>query len=214
MNSQTNVEKKTMTALYRSMAIAATLFLAMPALANEAHHSGGAADAPPAAAAEKPEGGDAGGATGSMMMGGPTSNGMMSDGMMKMMMEMMGGGDGPMGQMMSPAHVEGRIAFLSAELKLTEAQQPLWNEVAEALRANARAAKDMMAGMPADMMMSMDSAAGTPVERIELHEKMLSARLEALHRLKAALEPFYASLDDTQKALADKLLMPAPMGMM
>ncbi|RUV74873.1 MAG: hypothetical protein EOR30_29560 [Mesorhizobium sp.] len=208
-----------MSTLYRSMAMAAMLVLTVPALANEAHHTTeGASETPPAATSEQPKGADAGPATGSMMMGGPTpnnmmSNGMMPDGMMKMMMDMMAGGGGPMGQMMSPEHVEGRIAFLATELKLTEAQQPLWEAVAEALRANARAAKAMMAGMPAAMMMSMNSADGTPVERIELHEKMLSARLEGLRRLKAALEPFYASLNDTQKALADKLLMPAPMCM-
>lgn len=211
-----------MTTLYRNMAMAAMLSLTIPALANEAHHTTeGASETPPAATSEQPKGADAGTATGSMMMGGPTSNnmmsnGMMSDGMMKMMMGMMAGGYGPMGQMMSPEHVEGRIAFLRTELKLTEAQQPLWDKVADALRANARAAKDMMAGMPAGMMMSMSSAAGTPVERIELHEKMLSTRLEGLHRLKAALEPFYASLDDAQKAQADRLLMLmlTPMGMM
>ncbi len=203
-----------MTALHKSTMLASMLLLAVPALANEAHHPGASADAPPAASAEKPEGSDMGKTTGSMMTGGPMSNGMMSDGMMKMMMDMMAGGNGPMGQMMSPEHVEGRIAFLSTELKLTETQRPLWNAVAEALRANARESKDMMTGMRTAMMKSMDSASGSPVERIELHEKMLSTRLEGLHRLKAALEPFYASLDETQKALADKLLVPAPMGMM
>ncbi|TIW86878.1 MAG: hypothetical protein E5V52_05325, partial [Mesorhizobium sp.] len=77
------------------------------------------------------------------MMMGNLSNTMMPNGMMKMMMAMMAGGDTPMGQMMSPDHVEGRIAFLSTELKLTKAQRPLWDAVAEALRANAHSAKDM-----------------------------------------------------------------------
>ncbi len=199
-----------MTTLRTSTVLAVMLMLAAPARADETHHSGAPADSPPAAT--EPEGSNM------MMMGGSPTHGMMSrnmpDGMMKMMMGMMAGGEGPMGQMMSPERVEGRIAFLGTELKLTEAQRPLWNAVAEALRANARAAKDMMSAMPAGMMMSMDSTAGTPIERIELHEKMLSARLEGLARLKAALQPFYASLDEAQKALADKLLMPAPMGMM
>ena len=42
-------------------------------------------------------------------------------------------------------HVEGRIAFLKTELKITDAQQPLWNAVGDAMRANA---KDMAAMMP------------------------------------------------------------------
>ena len=35
-------------------------------------------------------------------------------------------------------HVEGRLAFLKTELKITDAQLPLWNAVAEAIRANAK----------------------------------------------------------------------------
>ncbi|MDX8519871.1 Spy/CpxP family protein refolding chaperone [Mesorhizobium dulcispinae] len=198
--------------LFSTLAIGTLLALSAPVLANEAHHTtGGGNGSPPAAATEKAE--DAGSAT-PMMMGRSMSNNMMSNGMMKMMMmDMMSGDDSPMGQMMSPEHIEGRIAFLSTELKLTKAQRPLWDGVAEALRANAGSAKDVMAKMPAGMM-SGDSATGTPVKRIELQERMLSTRLEGLRRLKAALEPFYASLDDAQKAVADKLLMPAPMGMM
>ena len=206
-----------MTALCKSMAMAAILFLTVPAFANEAHHPGNTADAPPPATAQKPKDTGAGKmTTGAMIVDGPTSNGMgmMSDEMMKMMMEMMAGGDSPMGQMMSPEHVEGRIAFLSTELKLTETQRPLWDAVAEALRANAHAAKGIMSGTPAGMMMSVHSETGTPVERIALQEKMPSTRLEALHRLKAASEPFYALLNDEQKKLADKLLVPTPMGMM
>ncbi|WP_320286371.1 Spy/CpxP family protein refolding chaperone [Mesorhizobium album] len=200
-----------MKTLFSTLAIGTMLVFSAPVLANEAHHAtGGGAGSPPAAATEKPEGA---GSAMPTMMGGSTSNDMMSNGMMKMMMDMMSGGDSPMGQMMSPEHVEGRIAFLKTELKLNEGQLRLWNAVADALRANASTAKDMMGGMPTGMM-SGESNAGTPIERIELQEKTLSTRLEGLQRLKAALKPFYASLDDAQKTQADKLLMPAPMGMM
>ena len=191
--------------------LAATMIL-MPAagFAEDAHHPGAAQEptaessAPaPAPQADAPDGG------------------MMNEGMMRMMMGMMGGGMAgggqptayPMGQMMSPEYVEGRIAFLGTELKVTDAQQPLWQTVAEALRANAATAKDMMPGM-ADGMMPSKTEPTTPLQRIEIQEKMLSARLDSLRRLKAALEPFYAALDDTQKAVAGKLLVPAPMGMM
>ncbi|WP_245474119.1 Spy/CpxP family protein refolding chaperone [Mesorhizobium sp. M2A.F.Ca.ET.042.01.1.1] len=205
-----------MNTLFRTLAIGAVLAFSAPVLANDAHHPAGSGDAsPPPAAMENAEDGGTGSGM-PMMMGNSMSNTMMSNtmmssGMMKMMMGMMAGGD--MGQMMSPEHVEGRIAFLSTELKLTKAQRPLWDAVAEALRANAHSAKDMMAKMPAGMM-GGDTAPETPVERIEVQERMLSTRLEGLRRLKVALAPFYASLDDAQKAVADKLLAPAPMGMM
>lgn len=201
-----------MTTLRKTILAGAMLLISATAFAEDAHHpAAGAAEAPPAAAPAPAEQPDAPGA-GMMVPGG-----MMSEGMMRMMMGMMSGGDrpmgGPMGQMMSPDHIEGRVAFLRTELKVTDAQQPLWQVVAEALRANARMAKDMMAGMP-DAMMPADSAPATPLQRIELHERMLSTRLEGLRQLKAALTPFYAALDDPQKAVADKLLTPAPMGMM
>lgn len=198
-----------MNTLFRTLAIGAVLAFSAPVLANDAHHPAGSGDASPPPAAADPNAGPAM----PMMMGSSMPNTMMSNGMMKMMMDMMSGGNTPMGQMMSPEHIEGRIAFLSTELKLTKAQRPLWDAVAEALRTNARSAKDMMAKMPAGMM-GGDTAPQTPVERIEVHERMLSTRLEGLRRLKVALEPFYASLDDAQRAVADKLLVPAPMGMM
>ena len=53
-------------------------------------------------------------------------------------------------------HVEGRIAVLKAELKITEAQLPQWNAFADALRENAR----RMSGMPAMMMQGGMMGAG------------------------------------------------------
>src|SRR4051812_15596108 len=53
--------------------------------------------------------------------------------MQGMHMRMMGG---PAGMGMID-RIEGRLAFLRAELKITEAQANAWNTFAEALRANA-----------------------------------------------------------------------------
>jgi hypothetical protein len=148
--------------------------------------------------------------------------GMMGSDMMKMMHEMMGkagvmpGSMGPRGgmmrQMMAPEHVEGRIAFLKAELQVTEVQQPLWDALADVLRANAGAADEMMSWMQGNMPTGQGGS--TAPQRLDAQEQALSARLESLRRLKAALEPLYAALDAAQKEKADKLLVPAPMGMM
>ena len=198
--------------------LAAALLLSTPALAEDAHHpASGTAKSPAAEAAPRPSTTDAmpgGGATG--MMGGDMMkmmNQMMAAGMMRGMMaaDGMGMGEGgPMRQMMSPERVEGRIAFLRAELKVTAAQQPLWDAVASALRANSAASKGMMPAMMGGMM---QPGASQPLpQRLSAMERMLSARLDGLRRLNAVLEPFYASLDATQKSIADDLLM--PMGMM
>jgi LTXXQ motif family protein len=135
----------------------------------------------------------------------PGAGGMPMIGMMRMMM-----GEDGMGMPMMAAmarHVEGRLAFLKTELKITEAQLPLWNAVADAIRANAKGTGDMSGGM-----MGAGQATTLP-DKLALREKMMTAHLDALHRFKAAVEPLYAALSDEQKKTADELLM-GPMGMM
>jgi hypothetical protein len=74
---------------------------------------------------------------GGSMMGHP---GM---GMDKGMMQGMGGmrGDASMCTRMT-GHIEGRLAFLKAELKITSEQESLWNDYAAAVRDNAQAMTD------------------------------------------------------------------------
>src|SRR5215470_7148679 len=133
-----------------------------------------------------------------------------SSGGMPMMGERQMGGMPMMGMMMGSMadHVEGRIAFLKTELKITDAQQPLWNAVGDAMRANA---KDMAAMM--SMMQSMMQPSGTLSEKLAGREKAMTAHLEALRKLKSAIDPLYAALSDEQKKTADQLMV-GPMGIM
>lgn len=131
--------------------------------------------------------------------------------MMASMMKMMGGGMmGQAGQDMQSMdmtqHIEGRIAFLRAELKITDKQAAQWDAFAEALRSNAKGMMD--AGMP---MMGADA---TPdlASRFDAQESMLSARLAGVKAMKAALTPLYAALDETQRKTAEELFA-AHMGM-
>ena len=119
---------------------------------------------------------------------------------------MIGGMQMMMGQHGMAGHVEGRIAFLKAELKITDAQMPLWNAVADAMLASQH---DMAGMMP---MHGMMQPSATLPEKLAVREKMMTAHLEALHKLKAAVEPLYAALSDEQKKAADQL-MSGPMGM-
>lgn len=201
-----------MTRLVKTILAAAPL-LSTPALAEEAHHK-------PSGTAESLTGDMAPQAGASATMSDSGASGMMGGDMMKMMEQMMRGmraggiemdASGPMRQMMSPEHVEGRIAFLRTELKVTDAQQPLWEVVAEVLRANSIGSKGMMPAMMGGMMQPGASSKPLPQTLADL-ERMLSSRLDSLRRLNSALEPFYESLDETQKKTADELLM--PMGMM
>ena len=177
--------------LWFSLVVAAAL-IAAPAFAqqpeHEQHHPG---ETPPAAGVQGPgmQGGAMSGAGGMPMMG---------------MMRMMMGQDG-MGMM--AGHVEGRLAFLKTELKITDPQLPLWNAVADAFRANAKSMGEMMSG---GMMGSSQTA--TLPEKLALREKIMTGHLEALRRLKTAVDPLYAALSPEQKKTADELVM-GPMGM-
>ncbi|WP_374313015.1 Spy/CpxP family protein refolding chaperone [Dongia sp.] len=56
--------------------------------------------------------------------------------------------------MMNPGqHIEGRLAFLKTELKITDAQAPQWNAYADAMRANAKRMGDMFGDMMSKGMM-------------------------------------------------------------
>jgi LTXXQ motif family protein len=137
---------------------------------------------------------------------GMPGGGMPMGGMLGMMRMMGQYGMGGMGMM--TGHVEGRLAFLKTELKITDAQLPLWNAVADAIRANAKTMGTMMSG---GMMGNQQT--GTLPDKLALREKMMTAHLDVLRKFKAAADPLYAALSPEQKKTADQLLM-GPMGMM
>jgi hypothetical protein len=116
-------------------------------------------------------------------------------------MPMMGGPGriGMMGMMGMAEHVEGRIAFLKTELKITEAQMPQWNAFADALRANARRISEMRTIMMQGGMMSQDGASISALDRLDRMEKMMSGMLDAVKGIRAALAPLYAVFTEEQK---------------
>lgn len=130
---------------------------------------------------------------------------MMGPGMMGYGTPMMPGGVGPMMGMMPGQHVEGRIAFLRTELGITQAQAPVWDTFAEALRASARAMADMHGQMMP--MMQQGPQAMPLAQRLELQERMMTLHLEALRRVRSAAGPLYAALDERQKRVADQLMV-------
>jgi LTXXQ motif family protein len=150
-----------------------------------------------------------------MMGGGMKGEEMMKSGDMTGC-GMMGGGMDHMPHMMSTmheklAHAGDRIASLKSELKITEAQIPAWNKFADALLAAAKSMDESMAAMHEKMMES--GAVPSLPDKLEHHAKIAAAHLANLNAIKAALDPFYASLSDEQKKIADGLRI-GPMGLM
>jgi len=132
---------------------------------------------------------------GHRMMGADKSGGMM--GMMgrgcPMMGMMMGGGDRPM-------YREGRVAFLKAELAITDAQAKVWDAYADQLKQNMQSMHDMRKTM-------MAARSGkTPVERLDSRITAMEGRVKALKEIKPKLVALYDALSDEQKKKADQLL--------
>jgi hypothetical protein len=99
--------------------------------------------------------------------------------------------------------VEGRLAFIKAELKITEAQTPAWNQLAETIRATAKNHNERMKAI-----VGGQGKAKTLPERLDAHEQLLSARLEETKQIKGSLNALYAVLSQQQKDEADDIVLP------
>ncbi|MFA5952637.1 MAG: Spy/CpxP family protein refolding chaperone [Hyphomicrobium sp.] len=119
-----------------------------------------------------------------MGMMGPGMQGMMGPGMM---MDV-----GPM--------MEGRLAYVKAELGVTDAQTVAWDGYVSAVKSRATT----MQGIHTAMMQAMQ--AGTAIERLDAHTKAMESMVESLKALQPATEALYKVLSDDQKKKADLLL--------
>ena len=153
--------------------------------------------------------------------------------MMGQQMPMMGQGwmgNTMMGPGMMPMtdpsqHIEGRLAFLKTELKITDAQNQQWNAYADALRANANRMHELMAEMMSSGMMGqgmmmgnqgmmMQGQPGTMMslpDRLNWTEQHMASHMEMLQAIKGPTEQLYSVLSKEQKQTADQIL--GPMGM-
>lgn len=114
-------------------------------------------------------------------------------------------GHGPMGMMstmidLPTDRIEGRIAFLHAELRITEAQMAVWTELATVMRANAKRMSEAQGP-------HQQAAAPSAITRLDSHERWLVARLESVRALKAAYAKLYAALDESQRKIGDQLVV-------
>jgi hypothetical protein len=101
-------------------------------------------------------------------------------------------------------HIEGRIAFLQAELKITPAQKAQWDKVATVMRdsakSNAAAFEQMRARRTAEPNARPDA-----VQRMNDRIKFSEARLADQKKFVEAFTPLYNSLSDEQKQTANEL---------
>jgi hypothetical protein len=156
------------------------------------HHPGGAGGA---AGASQGAGmsGMMGGMMAGMGHGGAGGGASHGGGMAGMMQHMMCG---------FTEHLEGRLAYLKAELKLTEQQVSAWNNFAEAWRAAAQKASAKCAATDD----RPDHSKPPVLHKLEMMEKHMADHLDIVRAQKAAIEPLFTALSDEQKKIAGETL--------
>jgi protein CpxP len=103
-----------------------------------------------------------------------------------------------MERMMPGQFVDGRIAFLKAELKITPAQETEWQQVA--MRENAKALDQSITTA------RQNRTTTDAVQRLESREQFAKVRADNDARLLAAFKPLYASLSPEQQQMANQLV--------
>lgn len=103
-------------------------------------------------------------------------------------------------RMMPGKFVDGRIAFLKTELKITPAQEAQWQQVETAMRENAKQLDQTITTARQDRS-KMDA-----VQRLEQREQFAKVRADNDARLLAAFKPLYASLSPEQQQMANQLV--------
>jgi hypothetical protein len=120
--------------------------------------------------------------------------------------------------------VEARLAFARTQLKITDAQQPQWDNFANVLRKHARAmderfqqrraqweaARAQNPGQSGDAARLQSAQPPRPtitaIERLERNQQRLAERTVRLNEVVAAAKPLYAALSPEQKQVADGML--------
>ncbi|WP_341910801.1 Spy/CpxP family protein refolding chaperone [Ferrovibrio terrae] len=99
--------------------------------------------------------------------------------------------------------IEGRIAFLRTELKLSAQQQPLFDKLADEMRATTKTMQERHAQR--QQASAQGPATTSVLERLEQRSAMMKEMNAAQDRYLAAFRPLYHSLSDEQKKTADQL---------
>jgi len=109
-------------------------------------------------------------------------------------------------------HIEGRVAFLKAELKITDAQARAWDQYANFMRETAKTRQAEFEKRQAEMKnrprpeLGQRREAKPLLERLEERETRAKAMLQSVEKRKAATQALYKVLNDEQKKLAEDLL--------
>jgi hypothetical protein len=94
-------------------------------------------------------------------------------------------------------YTEAQINKLQSTLNITEAQKPLWNNLTQVMRENAKE-MDVMNKGRAENTEPMNA-----VEHMKFHSQITQSHLAQINKLIPPFEAFYDSLSDQQKNITD-----------
>ena len=94
---------------------------------------------------------------------------------------------------------EARIKDLQAKLKITPAQEELWNKVTQVMRDNAKTMEGLIKAR------SEKAKTMTTVEDLKSYSEITQAHADGLKNFIPVFEALYASMSDDQKKDADTL---------
>ena len=95
--------------------------------------------------------------------------------------------------------VEARIKELHTNLRITPAQEELWNKVAQVMRDNAKTMEALIKAR------SEKAGTMTAVDDLKSYGEIAEAHADGLKKFIPAFEPLYAGMSDAQKKTADTL---------
>ena len=106
------------------------------------------------------------------------------------------------------AAVEGHLAALKVELKITPDQESAWKTFTDKARQQA----DTMIARRVQMFSQAPAVTQSAPERLAQRTEFAKQALASMEAMTAAVKDIYAVLTPEQKALADRLLAHGPMG--
>ena len=103
------------------------------------------------------------------------------------------------GKVSKPDRVEARIKELQTKLKITPAQEELWNNVTQVMRDNATTMEALTKAR------SEEASTMTAIDDLKSYGEIVEAHADGIRKFIPAFEPLYASMSDAQKKAADTL---------
>lgn len=100
-----------------------------------------------------------------------------------------------------------RLKYLHDRLRITPAQEPLWTNLAQVMRENAKAIE------PLAKQRLQPTPNRTAVETLSIYEKLGEVQMDGLKKFLSVFQALYNGLSDQQKKIADVLFRTSPLSM-